>query len=222
MEIVDCEQNSDEWIAAKIGIPSSSQFSAILARGSGSQPSKTRRTYMRKLAGERITGKPAENFRNAHMDRGHEMEPEARAFYEFANGVTTERVGFIKNHGAGASPDSLVGDVGLLEIKTALPHILIGHIEAGKSPAEHFAQVQGQMWVSERQWCDILNYWPGMPPFQTRAERDDRWIERVLAPGVQRFIDELDDMVARISGGSAPAIAPAAAPVDLTTAAPVF
>lgn len=222
MEIIHCEQNSDEWIAAKVGIPSASQFSAILARGRGSDPSKTRRTYMRKLAGERITGKPAENYRNKHMDRGHEMEPEARALYEFANDVKVEQVGFVKNHGAGASPDSLVGVPGLLEIKSAMPHVLIGYIEAAKFPSEHFNQVQGQMWVTERQWCDLMIYWPGMPPFQARAERDDTYIDTVLAPGVQRFIDELDDMVARLTKNAAPAVAPAAPEVDLSTAPPAF
>ena len=221
MEIIHCAQNSDEWFAAKVGIPSSSQFSAILA-GRDSGAFMTRRTYMHKLAGERITGKPAENFRGAAMDRGHAMEAEARSLYEFTNSVTVEQVGFIKNHGAGASPDALVGDDGLLEIKTAAPHVLIGHIEAGKFPTEHFAQVEGQMWVSERQWCDLLIYWPGMAPFQARAARDDDWIDRVLAPDVQRFIDELDDLVARLTGNDAPAVAPATPPVDLSTAPPAF
>ncbi len=223
MEIIRCEQNTPEWIEAKIGIPSASQFSAILASGRGGGPSKTRLTYMRKLAGERITGQPAENYRNAHMDRGHAMEPEARRLYEFTEGVTVERVGFIKNHGAGASPDSLVGDEGLLEIKTALPHLLIGYLDADRFPSEHVAQVQGQMWVSERAWCDLLIYWPGMPPFQARAERDDNYIDRTLAPGVLRFVDELEDMVARLGRDAPPhAIAPATPPVDLATSKPVF
>lgn len=222
MEILRCEQNSPEWVAARVGIPTASEFSSILASGRGGGPSKTRLTYMRKLAGERITGQPAENYHNAHMDRGKAMEAEARSLYEFTNGVTTEQVGFIKNHGAGASPDGLVGDDGLIEIKTAMPHILIGYIEAGKFPSEHVAQVQGQIWVSERAFCDLLIYWPAMPPFQVRVERDHGYIERTLAPGVQRFIDELDDMVARISGGDAPAIAPGQPEVDLSTAPPAF
>lgn len=222
MEIIHCEQNSPEWDAAKVGIPSASQFSAVLASGRGGAPSKTRLTYMRKLAGERITNRPANNFTNAHMDRGHAMEPEARALYEFTAGVTVERVGFIKNHGAGASPDGLVGDDGLLEIKTAEPHILIGYLDAGRFPSEHVAQVQGQMWVSERAWVDLMIYWPSMPPFQARAERDDSYIDRTLAPGVQRFVDELEDLVARLSGGAAPEIAPAAPAVDLASAPPAF
>ena len=222
MEIIACEQNSPEWYAAKVGIPSASRFSAVLASGRSGGPSKTRRTYLYKLAGERMTGKPAENFRNAHMDRGHAMEAEARALYEFAESVEVERVGFIKNHGAGASPDGLVGDHGLLEIKTAEPHILIEHRIAGRVPSEHVAQVQGQMWVSEREWCDLLIYWPELDPFQTRIPRDDAYIDRTLAPGVLRFLDELEDLVAQLSGGAAPEIAPTAPPIDLSTAAPVF
>lgn len=199
MEIVQCEQNSVEWIEARLGIPTASQFSAIVARGKGGAPSKTRLTYLRKLAGERITGEPAESFRNAHMDRGHALEAEARALYEFTNGVTVRQVGFIRNHGAGASPDGLVGDDGLLEIKTALPHILIGYIEAGKFPAEHVAQAQAQIWIAEKQWCDLLVYWPLILPFEVRAERDDAYIEGTLIPGVQRFIADLDGTVARLT-----------------------
>ena len=222
MEIIPCEQNSPEWVEARLGLPTASQFSTVLAKGKGGGPSKTRRTYLYKLAGERITGQPAENFRNAHMDRGHAMEPEARELYEFAEGVTVERVGFIKNHGAGASPDSLVGDHGLLEIKTAMPHILIEYRLAGRVPSEHVAQVQGQLWVTERSWCDLLIYWPRLDPFQARIERDDSYIEGTLRPGVLRFIDELDELVARLSGGAAPEIAPASPEVDLSTAPPAF
>ena len=93
MEIVRCEQNSDEWVKARLGLPTASQFSDVLAKGQG----KSRRTYMRKLAGERMTGEPAKGFRSADMERGHAMEPEARHYYEFQRGVTVERVGLIKN-----------------------------------------------------------------------------------------------------------------------------
>ena len=222
MEIIRCEQNSAEWVQARVGVPTASQFKDVLAKGQGGAPSKMRRTYLRKLAGERITGKPADNFHNAHMDRGHAMEEEARRFYEFTNGVTVERVGFIKNHGAGASPDSLVGDDGLLEIKTALPHILIGHILDAKVPSEHKAQVQGQMWVSERAFCDLLIYWPAMRPFQRRIERDDAYIDGTLTPKVLAFIDDLEALVEKLTGGNLPEIAPAAPEVDLSTAPPVF
>jgi len=216
------EQGSPEWHAARVGLPTASNFSAILASGRDGGPSKMRRTYMRKLAGERITGEPAENYTSADMRRGKAMEAEARAFYEFTASVEVKRVGLIKNHGAGASPDGLVGSDGLLEIKTAAPHVLIEHIEAARVPSEHVAQVQGQMWISERQWNDLLIFWPGMRPFKARVGRADRYIEGKLQPAVLRFIDELEEMVERLSSGGPAAIAPAAPAVDLSTAPPAF
>ena len=201
-EILTMEQGTDEWHAARLGIPTASSFSAILASGRGGSPSKTRQTYLYKLAGERLTGQPAENFTTPAMERGHALEAEARALYEFSEGGTVEQVGFMRNHRAGASPDGLVGDDGLLEIKTCAAHILIGHIEANRPPPEHAAQVAGQMWVAERAWCDLYLYCPGLPPFRSRITRDDEYIDNVLAPGVQRFNDDLDALVARLTGDS--------------------
>ena len=199
MKILHMEQGSDEWFAARCGIPSASNFSKILANGKGGAPSKTRLSYLRELAGERITGARAENYTNHHMERGKEMEAEARNLYTFATDSPVEQVGFVLNYGAGASPDGLVGDDGLLEIKTALPRILIEHLEAATTPPEHVAQIQGQMWVAERQWCDLLIYWPAMPPFQIRVERDDGYIDETLAPSVAEFIDDLETLVTRHS-----------------------
>ena len=76
--------------------------------------------------------------------------------------------------------------------------------------------------MSERDWLDFRGFWPGMPGLEFRVERDDAYIDRTLAPGVLRFIDELEAMVARLTGGNAPTITPAAPPVDLETAPPAF
>jgi hypothetical protein len=120
-EIIECEQNSPEWLRARMGIPTASAFSDVLAKGEG----KTRRTYMLKLAGELITGEPMESFSNAHTERGHLLEEEARDLYTLQTGADIARVGFIRNGRAGCSPDSLIGEEGGLEIKTKLPHLLI-------------------------------------------------------------------------------------------------
>ena len=198
MEILHCEQNSPEWHEARLGMPTASNFAAILASGRNGAPSKMRLTYMRKLAGERMTGLPAENYSNGYMERGHEMEAEARSLYEFATDHAVEQVGFIKNHGAGYSPDGLVGDRGLLEIKSMAPHILIEHWEANRVPPEHTAQIQGGMWVSERDWLDFRGYFPGMPSLDFHVPRDDSYITETLAPAVSTFIQELDELVARL------------------------
>jgi predicted phage-related endonuclease len=193
MEIIDCTQNSEEWLLARSGLVTASQFKAILAKGEG----KTRRTYMMKLAGEILTGKPMESFSNADTERGHEMEPEARDLYSFQTGAQLDRVGFIKNGRAGCSPDSLIGSDGGLEIKTQAPHLLIETILKDEFPSEHKAQVQGTLWVTGRKWWDIAIYWPGLPLFVKRATRDEIFIQK-LATEIDRFNEELGEIVDQI------------------------
>lgn len=200
MEIINCEQGTPEWFAARLGVPTASQFSTIMANGRGGAESKTRKTYMLKLAGEIITGEQADSFSNHHMERGHEMEPEARRFYAFQNDVEPELVGFIRNGTKGASPDSLVGSDGLLEIKTKLPHLMLDILIKGDFPPEHKAQCQGQLWVAEREWIDLVCYWPKMPPFIQRAHRDEEYIKQISS-AVDQFNDELAAIVSRFKGG---------------------
>jgi hypothetical protein len=197
LEIVSCDQNSDDWFRARMGIPTASEFATVMARGKGGGESKTRQTYLYKLAGEIITGEPMESYSNAHMERGKVMEDEARALYEFMTDQSCERVGFIRSGRKGASPDSLVGSNGLVEIKTKLPHLLIEALFRGEFPPEHKAQCQGQLWVAEREWLDIAIYWPGMPLFVTTATRDEAYI-RELSDAVDSFNAELDIIVDRV------------------------
>ena len=197
MQIMDCEQGSPEWFAARAGIPTASQFSTVMASGRGGAESKTRRTYMLKLAGEIITGDPMDSFSNAHTERGHEMEPEARNFYAFRHDVDPQLIGFIRNGNAGASPDSLIGENGLLEIKTKLPHLLIDVTLRGEFPTDHKAQCQGQLWIAECEWIDLICYWPKMEPFIARAYRDEEYIKQ-LARAVDQFNDELAEIIARL------------------------
>lgn len=197
MQLIDCEQNSEEWLKARMGIPTASEFSTVMAKGRGGGDSKTRQTYLYKLAGEIITGQPMESFTSVHTERGHAMEAEARSAYEFMIDADCQRVGFIRSGRKGASPDSLVGDVGLVEIKTKLPHLVIEALLRGEFPPEHKAQCQGQLWVSEREWVDIAVYWPGMPLFVTRAVRDEPYI-REMSSAVDQFNAELDMIVDRV------------------------
>lgn len=201
MIIHDCEQGSDEWFRARLGIPTASMFATVMAKGEG----KTRGAYMRKLAGEIITGEPAESFSNVHTDRGNDMEARARKEYAFQRDAVPELVGFITNDDrtAGASPDSLIGDRKMLELKTALPHILIEKIVANKFPAEHVAQCQGNLWIAERDEIDIGVYWPAMPLFIKTARRDEAYIAK-LADEVERFNDELAVLVDRVRRYGAP------------------
>ena len=193
LEIFDCEQGRDAWFACRLGLPTASNFKTVIAKGEG----KVRKTYMLKLAGEIITGKPSENYKSADMERGNEMEAEAREFYAFTNDVELTRVGFCKRGQMGCSPDVLIAEDGGLEIKTALPHILIEQLLRGDVPPEHVAQVQGTMMVLERDWWDLMVYWPGMKPPVFRS-RPDKPYQNNLRGEIDRFNDELASVVEQV------------------------
>lgn len=197
MQIIDCVQGTEDWFKARAGIPTSSEFATVMASGKGGGESKTRRTYMLKLAGELLTGEPMEQYTNNHMERGKVMEDEARDLYSFMKDVDPQRVGFIVNGPRGCSPDSLIGAAGMVEIKTQLPHLLIETLLKDDFPSEHKAQCQGALWVAEREWIDIAVYWPKLPLFVKRAYREDTYIAQ-LSAAVDKFNDELADTVARI------------------------
>jgi hypothetical protein len=197
MRVVDCEQGTDQWFRARAGMPTASEFATVMAKGKDGGASLTRRKYLYTLAGEIITGQPTESYSNAHMERGKVMEDDARREYAFMYDAEPERVGFIVNGRKGCSPDSLIGDRGMLEIKTKLPHLLIETILADRFPAEHKAQCQGALWVAEREWIDIAVYWPGLPLFVKRAYRDEPYLKD-LATAVDQFNEELDTVVQRV------------------------
>lgn len=209
IEILECEQNSEAWMQARAGIPTASAFTTVMMEKGpkGGEP-VGRTTYLRKLAGEVITGKPAVSYTNARMELGHELEPQIREDYAFLVGeLEIRQVGFIRTTAGisgtrGASPDLLVGDDGMAEFKSAEPHVLIGYIEMvikhpTWSPPEHYNQCQGGLWVAERKWIDLVVYWPGLPMFVQRLHRDEAHI-RKLESGVSQFNLELAQLVKRI------------------------
>jgi hypothetical protein len=202
IQIVDCEQGTPEWFAARLGIPTASEFSTVMAKGKDGGKSLTRKTYLHKLAGEILTGEPMESFSNQHMERGKEQEAEARDMYAFMNDVDLHQVGFVRSGDKGCSPDSLIGTEGGLEIKTALPHIQIERLLKGDLPSEHRHQVQGNMWVTERQWWDFVSYCPRLPLLIVRVPRDDGFIA-TLSGAVKDFNSELANVVdaVRTAGG---------------------
>lgn len=197
LQIFDCEQGTPEWYAARAGIPTASEFDTVMAKGKGGGESKTRRTYMLKLIGERLTREPMWSHSNEHMERGKAMENEARDLYEMIAEVECERVGFLRLGDAGCSPDSLVGENGMLEIKTKLPHLQLDCILYDELPSEHRAQCQGQLWIADREWVDFVSYWPGLPLFAKRVYRDEAYIAR-LAEAVRVFNAEMEETIAKV------------------------
>lgn len=194
MQIIECEQGTPEWLAARAGIPTASEFHTVMAVGKQGGKSLTRVAYLNKLAGEILTGEPMESYVSAAMERGTLMEDEARDLYAFQNAVEPQRVGFVRNGEKGASPDSLIGDNGGLEIKSAAAHIQVARLLDGGLPSEHKAQVQGNLWVCEREWWDFCSYCPKLPLLQVRVYRDDEYIKKI-AREVDLFNIELQQTV---------------------------
>ena len=195
-QIFECAQGTPEWLAARMGIPTASQFSTVMASGRGGKESETRRKYMYDLVGEIITGEPTPNFSNSYTERGHVQEPDARNWYAFVEDVEPRQVGFIRNDrlNAGCSPDALIGETGMLEIKTRLARLQLELLFDGKLPSEHKAQCQGNLWVAEREWIDFVSYCPKIQPFKTRVHRDERYIAE-LKVAVDHFNAELAELL---------------------------
>lgn len=191
VERFDCEQGTPEWFQCRLGIPTASRFADILAKGEG----KMRGRYLHELAADIIRGfSDSDTYTNSHMERGKDQEDEARRLYAFVYDADPERVGFLRNGRKGASPDSLLGTAGGLEIKCAIGHVQIDRLRKGTLPSEHVAQVQGSMWVSEREYWDFVSYSPGLPLLRVRVNRDEAYIAN-LAKAVDAFVDELSALV---------------------------
>lgn len=197
MQVIECEQGTTEWFACRSGIATASEFATILAKGRDGGASVTRRKYLLRLAGERLTGDVEDTYSNSHFERGKMMEAEARDLYAFMRSAEPQQVGFIRNGDAGCSPDALVGDNGVLEVKTALPSILLDKLLRDDFPPEHKAQCQGGLWIAEREFVDIAVYWPKLPLFIKRAYRDEAYIKS-LSIAVDAFNEELTETVERI------------------------
>jgi hypothetical protein len=153
--------------------------------------------YLHRLAAEIITGEPIESYSNPYLDRGHAQEEQARSTYAFIHGWEPTLVGFIKNGPKGCSPDAMLGEDGLLEIKTQRADLMVETLFKDTFPSAHKAQVQGALWVAEREWADLVVFAPGMPLFVKREHRDDAYIA-VLEKAVDAFNAELAEVVAHL------------------------
>ena len=132
------------------------------------------------------------------MENGHAYEPFARKFYEDKYGVSVEQVGFIKMGQIGCSPDGLVGDDGGIEIKCSEGKSHRKIFAKKKMPTIHIPQVQGCIWVSGRKWWDFVSYAPWEQEdafFCIRIERDDNYIDNILKPACEKFLQDLNDLI---------------------------
>lgn len=200
MQIIrEIEQGSADWLALRLGIVTCSELDCLLVNGKGPEGfGSGAMSYMDQLIGERITGEAAElPFSTRATERGKEFELLARDLYQIREDVAVEEVAIILNHGIGYSPDGLIGDMGLTEIKSKLPKFQVSVILAGEVPKEHVAQCQGGLYVSGREWIDFVSYWKGMPLFVKRMHRDEAYIAK-LAERVNTFNELLEDRMAKV------------------------
>lgn len=181
MRILELQQGTDEWLAARAGKFTGSRFNNLMARLWNGEPGASCRNLLASLVIERLTGRPVETYQNDAMRRGTELEPLARSAYIAKSGTWVTEVGFCVHDElpfVGVSPDGLVGEDGLLEIKC--PSAEAKHLDAllkGAHATEYRWQIQGQLWVTGRKWCDAVSYdcrWPEYLQLAvTRVERNE-------------------------------------------------
>lgn len=200
----DMEQRTDDWFAARLGKVTASSLHKVLARtktGYGAD----RANYLTQLVLERVTNSKAEGYINADMQWGIDQEPFARAAYEAHTGVLVDEIGFMPHptiEMSGASPDGLVGDSGMVEIKCPSSKTALEcWLSADPVESKYFAQMQWQMACAGRAWCDYVVFDPRMPQkaqlFIYRVNRDDEWLA-TTEKEVVKFLAEVDAKVAAL------------------------
>lgn len=197
-------QGSEEWFNAKRGFVGASVMADVMAKGKNGAEASTRRNLKARIIAERLTGQSPESFTSAAIQHGIEHEPIARALYEVSKGVDVEQVGFILHPEikmTGASPDGLIGDKGLIEIKCPNTANHIDYLLGGTAPAEYHRQMLWQMECTGRVWCDFVSYDPRMPDdmqlFVVRFMRDDDRIKEIRE-GVIKFLEEVDEVLFKL------------------------
>jgi hypothetical protein len=196
------EQRSPEWYALRTGIPTASEFSKLVT--SKGEASKSADGYALTLAAEMFAGKPVDVWEgNAWTERGREIEEHALTLYEFTRDVEIAPVGFVTDdaQSMGCSPDGLIGDDGMIEVKCLKAE---NHVKAilyfqkhGRCPTDYVQQTQGQLMICERAWCDLLFHHPELPPLIIRQEPDAE-IHAALRTAVPSLLAERDRVLAAL------------------------
>jgi len=199
----DIEQGTEEWFAIRCGKVTASRIADIIAT-TKSGYSASRANYEAQLICEILTGKPAESFTNAAMAWGTETEPLARAQYELKTGNMVNQIGFVvhpKIEQAGASPDGLVDNNGLIEIKCPNTSTHLDTLLSQKVQSKYITQMTWQMLCTGRKWCDFVSYDPRLPDnlqlFIQRIELDEEYGKK-LESEVKGFLEEVNEKVEKL------------------------
>lgn len=191
------EQGSPEWFAMRAGKVTASKVSDVMS----AITTAGYKNYLADLVVERLTGNKTESFTNAAMQWGVDQEPIARAEYEVKTGNFVDQIAFVDHPtiaNFGCSPDGLIGDDGLIEIKCPNTATHIDYVMQDKVPTKYIPQIQCQLAVTGRKWCDFVSFDPRLPDglqiLIVRLERDDKYIEKLEAR-VVKFLDEVNSAV---------------------------
>ncbi len=192
---VNVEQGSEAWHEAKLGLFSGTSFSTVVS----GKDTKGYKDLILNVAGQMISGQKDETYSNANMERGIELEPEAKKEYESLFEVEVEEVGLCLmddlDEWVGVSPDGLVDEIGGLEIKCPLMKTHLSYMNAGKLPTEYKWQVQGALFVTGREWWDFMSYYPNLKPFIFRVEPDLEMHDKLKG----RLIEAIEDVKVQIA-----------------------
>ena len=198
------EQRTEEWFAARCGKVTASRVADIVAKTKTGY-SASRENYLAQLVCERMTGKPAESYSNSAMQWGVDQEVYARSAYELAKDVLVQEVGFVVHpniENAGASPDGLVGEFGLVEIKCPNTATHIQTLLDQKVPDKYNIQMQWQMCTTGRQWCDFASFDPrmeeGLQLFIKRVEYHPLYVAE-LEKEVINFLMDVEDKIRKLN-----------------------
>lgn len=193
-------QGSDEWFAARLGKVTASRVADVMAKGRGGAPSATRKNYMMQLLCERLSGKHEDFFQTAAMRRGNELEPVARFAYEMQSPELVTEAPFISHptiENFGASPDGIVGNTGLLEIKCPNTAQHVAVIQSETHDPQYEWQMLAQMSCTGREWVDFVSYDDRMPsPLDYACHRFERDSKRIIEmeKAIVEFLQELDEL----------------------------
>ena len=205
MKIIEtCEQGSAEWLTMRLGKVTASRVGDVLSKGRGTSPSQKEKSYMMELIAETLTGQSKPFFENDAMRWGTETEPQARSMYEINNDfVTVKEVAFIElNEFIGVSPDGLVGENGLLEIKCPTTTTQINRALSDDYSSDYKAQIQMQLWISGRDWCDFVSFDPRLDCeasyLQQRVMRDEEYIKE-MQDKVFAFVEKKNELIKRLT-----------------------
>jgi len=197
MRILGYEQGSQAWLDSRLGCPSGSGFDKLVT--STGKPSTSAEGYINQLIAEKLTDRSTEVKVTEWMQRGTELEPLARNFYELASGNDVQEIGFCKHDTleCGVSPDGLIGTDGALEIKCPSPQVHVSYLRGDKLPTKYVQQCQGVLWICEREWLDFVSYNELMPALIVRVFRDQDFI-KALETEVTKACNLIEKEVARL------------------------